>query len=516
VDGVKQPPTLSAASTITNGNVGMTESTATALRFLGDLSRSGVRYCQFKSNEHLIAGLEGRTDLDLLFDERHVELIEEVLARHGFKRFPAHPSRRYPGVEDFFGVNEDTGRLLHLQLHYRLVVGERFFKNYRLPWEQKLLETRVLDEATGVFVADPGFEWLLLVCRAALKVRWRERLLSSVVSHPNELRAMLPEHSWLGSRTHVAAPREIARRVLGDRAAEIVEHALNEDLPLRRLRLLRRELLGNPNVFRAYRRLPALSRRWSRELRWFVGTVNRRYLHHAFPYSRSGSSGGTVIAVVGSDGAGKSSVTRTLHSWLSGKVDVIPIYFGSGDGRSSILRWPLKLALGLVRRRSRTPRLDPVERQQRHITFARALWAVALAREKRSKLRLAMHARERGFVVVCDRYPQTQVAGVSDGPLLGRWNTSKSRMRRAVARWEENIYQSARELAPDVVLRLLVTPETAMARRPEDDPRELSFRTRLANDLRFETARLGVIDIDADGDLESVVLEVKRRLWPII
>jgi thymidylate kinase len=492
------------------------ESTATAVRFFDDLSRSGVRYCQFKSNAHLVAGLEGVTDLDLLFDGRQVELVEEILARHGFKRFPAHPSRRYPGVEDFFGLNEDTGRLLHLQLHYRLVVGERFFKNYRLPWEEEFLEARVLDERTGVFVADPVFEWLLLVCRAALKIRWRDRLLAGFSSYPSEFRAMLTEHAWLARHADLAAVRDLARGLLGDRAAEAVARSLDEDLKFRRLKLLRGELLPNPNVFRGYRALPALVRRWGREARWCVGTLNRRYFHRAFPYSRSGSSGGTVIAVVGSDGAGKSSVTKGLHSWLSGKVDVLPIYFGSGDGRSSLLRWPLKLVLVLIRRRSGPPRLDPLERQQREITLARAIWALTLAREKRSKLRLVMRARERGFVVVCDRYPQTQVGGVSDGPLLGRWKASRSRVKRGLARWEEGIYELAEDVPPDVVVRLFVTPETAMARRPGDDPRELNFRTRLVSDLRFEHARYGVIDIDADADLASVVLEVKRRLWQAI
>lgn len=494
--------------------MGVTESTTTAMRLFAALNERGVRYCQYKSNAHLVEGLQGLTDLDLLFDGRQVELIEEIFAAHGFKRFPAHPSRRYPGLEDFFGVNEETGRLLHLQVYYRLIVGERFFKNYRLPWEDEFLETRLPDQVTGLYMADPGLEWLLLVCRSALKIRWRDRLIARIVPHPGELRHMLAEHAWLAARVDAAAPSDLARRLLGYRAGELVGLSVAGDLGFRHLSCLRRELLRNPGVLRGYRPLPALGLRWSRELRWMAGGVNRRYLHRAFPYARSSPSGGTVIAVVGSDGAGKSSVTSTLHSWLSGKVDVIPIYFGSGQGRSSLLRWPLKLALGLVRRRSGPSQLDPQERREREITVPRAIWALTLAREKRSKLRTVMRARERGFVVVCDRYPQTQVGGVNDGPLLWRWQESESSAKRAVARWEEGIYRMAADVAPDFVVRLLVTPETAMARRPDDNPGELTFRTQLVRDLRFENATYGVIDVDADKDLDSVTLEVKQRLWP--
>jgi hypothetical protein len=494
----------------------LTIATTTTARLFDVLNEAGVRYCHFKSNANIAAGLEGLTDLDLLCDGRQVELIEEILARHGFKRFPAHPSRRYPGVEDFFGINEHTGRLLHLHLLYRLIVGERFFKNYRLPWEREFLETRVPDEVTGVFVPDPALEWLLLVCRSALKIRWRDRVLVRIASKRGESGALRSEHSWLAARVDPTAPKEHANRLVGARAGELVGLALAEDLAFGRLKRLRRELLRSPKVLRGYGPLPALRLRWSRELRWMVGSVNRRYLHRPFPYARSGSSGGTVIAVIGSDGAGKSTVSQMLHAWLAGKVDVIPIYFGSGQGQSSILRWPLKLVLRLVRGRSGSPRMDPEERRTRDIGLARAVWAIALAREKRSKLRTAGRARERGFVVLCDRYPQTQVDGVNDGPLLWRWRASTARPKRALARWEDRMYDMAENVPPDVVVRLLVTPETAAARRPDDDPRELAFRTQLVRDLRFDNARYGVIDIDADDDLDAVVLEVKRRLWPAL
>jgi thymidylate kinase len=490
--------------------------TSTATRLFDALDGNNVRYCHFKSNANVAAAVAGLTDLDLLVDSEEATLAEEILTGHGFKRLPAHPSRAYPGVEDFFALDEDTGRLLHVHLHYRLIAGERFFKNYRLPWEQAFLDTRVVDRSTSIFVADPAHEWLLLVCRAALKIRWRDRLRAGAARRGGEHGGMLSEHRWLAERCVAADVAEQASRLLGPRAAELVERALEDQLRLRRITELRRELLRNPRVFRAHRPISALGIRWSRELRWIVGSVNRRYLHRPFPYRRSGSSGGIVIAIIGSDGAGKSSVTQTLSSWLAPKVDVLLVYFGSGQGPSSLLRWPLKVALPLVRHASSAPPLDPEARRTRKVTLPRAVWALALAREKRAKLRKAMRARERGFVVLCDRYPQTQLGGVSDGPLLWRWQESEGRVKRALARWEREIYELSSDIVPDVIVRLLVSPDTAAARRPTDDPGELTFRTQLIKDLRFEGARHGVVDIDADEDLESVILDVKRRLWPLV
>jgi thymidylate kinase len=176
----------------------------------------------------------------------------------------------------------------------------------------------------------------------------------------------------------------------------------------------------------------------------------------------------------------------------------------------------MKVVLRLSRGRTGSPRMDPEQRRTRDIGLARSLWALALAREKRSKLRMVVRARERGFIVVCDRYPQTQADGVNDGPLLWTWRESPSRLKRALARWEDRIYELAETVPPDIVVRLLITPETAAARRPGDDPRELAFRTELVRSLRFDGASRGVIDIDAEDDLAAVMLEVKRRLWPVI
>ncbi|HWL90278.1 MAG TPA: hypothetical protein VNP90_02835, partial [Actinomycetota bacterium] len=42
-------------------------------RLLDDLADHGVRFCHWKSNEHLAAGLAGRTDLDLLVDADQID-----------------------------------------------------------------------------------------------------------------------------------------------------------------------------------------------------------------------------------------------------------------------------------------------------------------------------------------------------------------------------------------------------------------------------------------------------------
>ena len=123
----------------------------------GSMPRT-LSICHWKSNEHLAPALDGLTDLDVLVDRRqHIEL-QALLAYSGFKRFTATPLRGYPAVEDYLGFDEATGRLAHLHLHYQLTLGQRHLKGYRLPWEARVLATRRLDPAHGVFVSDPALD----------------------------------------------------------------------------------------------------------------------------------------------------------------------------------------------------------------------------------------------------------------------------------------------------------------------------------------------------------------------
>jgi hypothetical protein len=136
---------------------------------------------------------------------------------------------------------------------------------------------------------------------------------------------------------------------------------------------------------------------------------------------------------------------------------------------------------------------------------ARVVWALALAAEKRRKLRTAMLARDDGAVVVCDRYPQVQFPGQNDGPLLWRWSRSRSRLLRGIASWEAHPYELAARSSPDLVLRLDVDTDTASSRRPGLGLDYLDGRIALIRSLRFNGS--AVTEIDARRPYAVVLSE---------
>src|SRR5699024_661005 len=102
--------------------------------------------------------------------------------------------------------------------------------------------------------------------------------------------------------------------------------------------------------------------------------------------------------------------------------------------------------------------------------------AVSLVVEKKKKLKLITKARNRGILVLVDRYPQVEVMGYNDGPLLSKYRKGKSQLLRKLAKWEMSIYKSAYINPPDLVLKLMVPTDVAISRKPEMTPAEIEAK----------------------------------------
>ena len=536
-------------------------------RLIRKLHEENIVYCHWKSNEHLREGMFGTTDLDILVERNTCLTLARILSETGFKRFTPRPWGSYPAIEDYLSLDPTTGKLIHLHLHYQLTVGEKHLKGYRLPWEDLVLSNRQFNQKENIYVADPNAEMILLLVRAALKLRTRDRIFAWL-GRPYFRGAMLKEFQWLKVRTQKEIAVETARGILGKKAAGLVGSMISGKPSLRWLHAFRKSTVDTLRLYRTYGKIEGILRRWLREFYWLLGAVNKRYLHTPVPFARTAINGGLVVALIGPDGSGKSTLTKAINSWLSWKLDVLTIYFGSGDGKSSLIRWPLLLAFNLVKRngllRSRSDRFAKQRKQdhpqrelekrvhstqpppgnasesengkfpysqrspvpltqrdfgefqswgQRLKVLAKVPWALVLAYEKRRKLQRAWRARNLGMVVICDRYPQCQVMGFNDGPLLSHWLDHPSRLLRTVAQWEFTPYRRSEIYPPDLVIKLDVSPEIAIRRKPYDSSIEkIHLRVDAIKSLRYPTST-EVVTIDADELADQVLLKVKRVIW---
>src|SRR5690606_38832570 len=186
--------------------------------------------------------------------------------------------------------------------------------------------------------------------------------------------------------------------------------------------------------------------RWFRELYAKTTKLLNQKLGTLIVRRRTPVTGGLTVVLLGVDGSGKSTHVKQLIKWLGWKLDVGYVYFGSGDGPVSLFRWPLtcfaknrtfsktKLAAASGHRRSGRSNIRNFLQR-----VFRAVWAISLVMEKRSRLLKVVRARNKGMIVVCDRYPQNQFAGFNDGPLLADW-LDLSWPWAAIARYEKNSF----------------------------------------------------------------------------
>ena len=499
-----------------------------ALTLLDTLDRAGIRYCHWKgdprANDEALSGI---SDLDLLIDHAQAQAADAAMARCGFKRAVATPVMSHPAVEDYLALDADTSRLLHCHVHYRLVVGEPYLKGYHLPWEERFLATRRLAASGAIYVPDPALAMVFLCTRSATRLRFRD-LAGALLGRPGITRGAAREHAWLRQRVDRAAAAALCTELLGARVTPAFTRLLAGELALAPLLAFRRSARQALRLFREYGWLAGRLLALRRELSALVAKLNRPRLRIPRPMRRTLATGGVMVAFLGPDGAGKSTVTRALASLLAQKVDVFLMYFGSGDGPGSLLRWPLRIArrvaerLGLLSRPARQEGAASVSgdggggtgtrRQYGPLqSFGFVLWALTLAVEKRRKLRASWHARRRGMIVLTDRYPQAQLPGFNDGPLLAHLATHRNAALRALARFEAAPYRWAARHPPDLIVKLTVTRDTATRRKPDTGTHEVERRIAAIRTLAFPGAT--IVQIDADRPLEDVLHDVEEAVW---
>jgi len=479
---------------------------ASLVAFLTELQ--SLQCIHWKSNNHLAAALAGETDLDLLVAQDDAQRFRQLVLQYGFKLVISPPAKQFPGVEDYLGFDLATGRLSHLHVYYRLVLGKPFVKNHRLPLEDALLASARRHQSERVMIPTPAWELVVLVARILLKTGTRD-LLRPVLDPAPLPQFLQAELAYLTAQVHqgelqavLAANRVIPSEVV---LAFLEAWKAGRLTPLRLFRLrskLRRALTP-------YQRSP----RWQTTGRYLV-----RVLQSRWPWGHKVRkrivTGGVTIAFVGADGAGKSTITADTRRWLSWKLDVRTLYMGTQQ--PSWISRSAQLPFRIMARLHRlcTARLGENHALTRAMAALRypleSVHAVALGIDRYRRSRLGRHAADQGTVVLFDRFPLPEVYQAMDGP---RIDPSWGPFCEQLARVERRLYQAI--APPDCLIVLQVSPEVALARKPDPTPEKVTAKSTAVRNLQGHgTPHL--THVDADAPLEQVLLQVKRAVWSLL
>jgi thymidylate kinase len=233
-------------------------------------------------------------------------------------------------------------------------------------------------------------------------------------------------------------------------------------------------------------------------------------------------SGGAIIAFVGSEATGKSSLLAEMSHWLGEHFAVEQIHVGKP--KSTALTFVPNSLVPALRSKLPNYRLthleaqnvgkERLEKSRPDYPLISAIRSVLLAYDRRLLLTRAYSRASNGTIVLSDRYPSL-VNGAPDSPQLSDvpMSTNRYSVRNQLARMEARLY---REIPPpDLIIYLSAPLEVTILRnasRGKKEPEDY-VRWRHTRSSNLEFGRTPVCRINTDQPLEQTVLEVKRAVW---
>ncbi|WP_256218282.1 nucleoside triphosphate hydrolase [Pseudomonas sp. URMO17WK12:I12] len=220
-----------------------------------------------------------------------------------------------------------------------------------------------------------------------------------------------------------------------------------------------------------------------------------------------------LIAFVGCDGAGKSTVSDAVLVWMKESREAQSCHLGiqSKSIGEALVKWPLVgPAIGRLIIANSTRGNPSFRSNGKGPSTLVALVIFLLSVRRLRRYQKMMGLRRRGIAVVADRFPQIAVANVKiDGPGL-----LKVKHRNGVVRFlagcERTLYAYMISYRPDLVIRLNVDLETAFSRKP--DHRYESLALKIASVPQLEYQGAPILDLDSSLPLEEVIARAKAAV----
>jgi thymidylate kinase len=218
-----------------------------------------------------------------------------------------------------------------------------------------------------------------------------------------------------------------------------------------------------------------------------------------------------VIALVGSDGSGKTTVGNALFDWMAVRQPTRFCHLGkqTGNWGRAIARVPLigrKMDSAIVGKSAQS-------RKSKGAGPGAALVIFTLSMRRLARFLRMRRLHAMGYVILTDRYPQAVVPGPMDGPGLVARQPGNVLVR--VLTWlEQAIYEWMAGFRPDLVLRLNVDLATALARKPDHRPETL--RQKVADVPRLSFNGAPVVDLDATQPVEDVLATARSHVAAVL
>ncbi len=221
---------------------------------------------------------------------------------------------------------------------------------------------------------------------------------------------------------------------------------------------------------------------------------------------------GLMIAIIGGDAAGKSTVIEGVYSWLAPIFPLKKVHMGHPPKS-----WMSIVVLGLIEGATLLGLCPPnwVEHGE-ETEFPGYAWLIRRVCIAHDRLQAYITARRfalRGDLVLLDRYPWPGLW--IDGPQCARMSERFNRTNRFM-RWSARLEQGyySKIGIPDLMIALRLEPDIAVQRKPHENPKTVHARSDVI--WNFDWSQSPVRVVDASLPEGEVLSQVKTLIGNIL
>lgn len=479
-------------------------------KLFGQWNDKNVRYCHWKSNEHLYEGLIGQTDLDVFVLPEDQLLAEKCLRNCNYIKVIPQKGCRYPNVDEWIGSDNTTGKLIHVHLHYQIITGKKYNKEYIFPIEKEAINSRILDETYNVYTIDPNLEIIVLYCRIALKANDKKNIQPDA--------DVQREIDYLKQLLETSRLNHLCTSLFGNDGVAIIQS-------------INRSEMSKLDWYHFYDYV----RKWLKPYKKYSSfKAQLIFCYHKFRIkaqtylnnkcgfhfiNKKTLSKGFSVCFIGQDGCGKSTSTITIKKWLNWKIAAERFYLGSGDHYNGVLK---RFIINSRKKGSNNAIIETNKTTKGNKRRSLKKWFgyfvisynfFLIAKRSYLEIKKANKYIKKGGIALFDRFPQDQIQGYYDGPKIASncFDKNASWIVKLLSKREEYYIKKAQESQPDLLFKLYLSPEESLRRKPEEDidvVRKKAFATKA---LVFERSK--TIEINAEQPFEAELIEIKNHIW---